>query len=126
MVNAKNSQVVCLSFAKGSEHDFSLFKRSRLPISGDILARVDTGYIGIREYHANTAIPKRASKKHKLTPEEKVNNRELSRLRVINEIVIGRLKYYRILSEKYRGRQRKFSLIFNLIAAVYNLKVTGF
>ena len=126
MVNAKNNQVVCLSFAKGSEHDFSLFKRSRLPISGDILARVDTGYIGIREYHANTAIPKRASKKHKLTPEEKVNNRELSRLRVINEIVIGRLKYYRILSEKYRGRQRKFSLIFNLIAAVYNLKVTGF
>jgi len=126
VVNAKNSQVVCLSFAKGSEHDFSLFKRSRLPISGDILARVDTGYIGIREYHANTAIPKRASKKHKLTPEEKVNNRELSRLRVINEIVIGRLKYYRILSEKYRGRQRKFSLIFNLIAAVYNLKVTGF
>ena len=126
VVNAKNDQVVCLEFAKGSEHDFSLFKRSRLPINSNILARVDTGYAGIKDYHANTAIPKRSSKLHKLTPDEKANNKELSRLRVVNEIVTGHLKINRILSEKYRGRQKNFCLIFTLIAAIYNLKIMGF
>jgi len=125
-VEDKTRRILCLNFAKGRVHDFNLYKRSRLPMSSSILARVDTGFVGITEYHSNTAIPVKASKKHKLTADEKARNKELSRLRVINEIVIGRLKIFRILAEKYRGRRRKFSMIFNLIASLYNRKLLGF
>ncbi|MDR2090449.1 MAG: hypothetical protein LBP62_02195 [Clostridiales bacterium] len=71
-------------------------------------------------------MPAKGGKKHKLTREEKARNREIFRERVINEIVIGRLKIFRILSEKYRGRWKKFGMIFNLIAALYNIKISGF
>jgi len=37
--------------------------------------------------------------------------------------VIGRLKVFRILSERYHNRRKRFGLRFNLIAAIYNLEL---
>jgi hypothetical protein len=34
--------------------------------------------------------------------------------------VIGKLKVFRILLERYRNRRRRFGLRVNLIAAIYN------
>lgn len=36
------------------------------------------------------------------------------------EHVIRRLKVFRILTERYRNRRKRFGLRFNLIAAIYN------
>ena len=52
--------------------------------------------------------------------EQKVANRELASQRIFVEHVIGKLKVFRILSERYRNRRKRFGLRFNLIASIYN------
>ena len=50
-------------------------------------------------------------------------NRELSQQRIFVEHVIGKLKVFRILSERYRTRRKRFGLRFNLIASLYNFEL---
>ena len=47
-------------------------------------------------------------------------NRDISSQRALNENVIGRLKRFKILSDKYRNRRKRFGLRFNLIAGIQN------
>jgi hypothetical protein len=86
-------------------------------------ALVDTGYLGLQKLHANTVMPKKKTKKQPLTKEEKAQNRKISSERVPCENVIGCLKRFRIIAEKYRNRRKRFGLRFNLIAAIYNLEL---
>jgi len=87
-------------------------------------ALVDTGYQGLQKLHASTIMPKKKSKKQPLTKQDEVQNRQISSQRVPCENVIGCLKRFRIVAEKYRNRRRRFGLRFNLIAAIYNLELT--
>jgi len=48
--------------------------------------------------------------------------RELSRKRILIENIIRRLMIFRILSERYRNRRKRFGLRFNLIAAICNME----
>jgi hypothetical protein len=89
----------------------------------EIKTLTDTGYQGIGKIHSNSELPKKRTKKNPLTPEDKRNNRELSSERVLNENVIGMLKRFKIISERYRNRRKRFGLRFNLIAAIYNMEL---
>ena len=80
----------------------------------------DTGYLGLQKIHTNTDMPKKKSKKNPLTPADKEQNRKLSSQRVLNEHAIGRIKRFKIISDKYRNRRKRFGLRFNLIAGIYN------
>lgn len=65
-------------------------------------------------------MPKKKSKKHPLSDEDKCQNRKISSDRVLNEHVIGKLKRFKIIADKYRNRRKRFCLRFNLIAGIYN------
>ena len=71
----------------------------------------------------NTSLPKKSSKKKPLTKEEKKQNRQISSERAVNENVIGSLKRFKIISDKYRNRRKRFGLRFNLIAGIHNLEL---
>jgi len=86
----------------------------------EIQAKTDTGYQGIKKLHANSILPKKKTKKNPLTAEEKASNRKVSSERVGNEHAIGFIKRFRILSERYRNRRKRFALRFNLIAGICN------
>ena len=83
----------------------------------------DTGYQGIKKLHANSELPKKKTKKQRLTKEERTKNRKLSSERVLNENVIGMLKRFKIISDRYRNRRKRFGLRFNLIAGIYNFEL---
>ena len=123
IVNQKTQAIIATAFAKGSQHDFELFKESRCFFSQHIRSLADTGYLGLGKLHANSQIPAKKSKLHPLTKEQKASNHKLSHERILVENVIRRLKIFRILSERYRNRRKRFSLRFNLIAAIYNLEL---
>lgn len=109
---------------KGREHDFNLFKRSDLRFKPKTKVRADRGYQGIQHQHSNSQTPirKPAKKTNKtLSAEQNAYNRELASKRMAIEHIIGKLKVFRILSERYRNRRRRFGLRLNLIAALYNL-----
>lgn len=68
-------------------------------------------------------MPVKKSKLHPLSQEQKASNRKLSHKRILIENIIRRLKIFRILSERYRNRRKRFGLRFNLIAAICNLEL---
>ena len=83
----------------------------------------DSGYQGIGKVHENSRIPTKKTKLHPLTGAQKATHRALSRQRILIENILCRLKVFRILSERYRNRRKRFRLRFNLIAAIYNLEL---
>jgi hypothetical protein len=89
----------------------------------NIKCEADTGYQGIVKVHTNSEIPKKKTKKKPLSKEQKRQNHSLSSSRVVIENVIREVKIFRIISEKYRNRRKRFGLRFNLIAAIYNLNL---
>jgi hypothetical protein len=123
IVDKKSKTVICTSFANGKRHDFRLFKESGVRIHREIKTVTDAGYQGLGEIHSNSALPKKKTKHHPLTKEDKRKNRELSSQRVLNENVIGMIKRFKIVSDRYRNRRKRFGLRFNLIAAIYNMEI---
>ena len=83
----------------------------------------DTGYQGLQKLHAKTQMPKKKSKKNPLTKKDKLSNQSLSREHVANENVIGMIKRFKIIADRYRNRRKRFALRFNLIAGIYNLEL---
>jgi hypothetical protein len=60
------------------------------------------------------------SKKKPLTKTDKVFNHRVSSVRVLNEHVIGLIKRFKIVADRYRNRRKRFGLRFNLIAGICN------
>ena len=101
-------------------HDIKLC-RAHLPRwRRETVCVVDAGYQGLGQIHQNTLGPYKASRGRPLGRARKRVNRAVSRLRVKIEQVIGALKRFRILAERYRNRRRRFGLRVNLIAGLYN------
>lgn len=122
-MDKKTKQVICTAFANGKRHDFRLFKESKTKINPDIKVITDTGYQGIQKLHSKSDLPKKKTKKNPLTKEDKQKNREVASARVVNENVIGMIKRFKIISDKYRNRRKRFGLRFNLISAIYNMEL---
>ena len=122
-MDKKEKLVICTNFTNGKRHDFRLFKESGVHIHPEIKSLTDTGYQGIHKFHQNSELPKKKTKKNPLTKEDKKKNRELSSERVLNENVIGMIKRFKIVADRYRNRRRRFGLRFNLIAGIYNFEL---
>ena len=120
VVDQKTRTVICTDFSNGKCHDFRLFKESRLLINPGIKVITDSGYQGIKKLHPQSELPKKRSKNKALTREDKKSNQKLAIERVVNENVIGALKRFKIISDRYRNRRKRFGLRFNLIAGLYN------
>jgi hypothetical protein len=87
----------------------------------EILA--DSGYQGIQKLHRKSRTPKKKSRKKPLTSDDKQLNRELSSRRVFCENVIGTVKRFKIVQDRYRNRRKRFGLRFNLISGIYNFEL---
>lgn len=123
IIDQKTLQIIATAFATGSTHDFKLFKDNYSGIDSEIMCLADSGYQGILKIHSSSETPTKKPKKKLLTDEQKAANRCLSQKRIYCEHVIGKLKIFRILKERYRNRRKRFGLRFNLIAALYNLSL---
>lgn len=58
-----------------------------------------------------------------LNREDKKSNQELAKVRVVGEHINRKLKIFKILSDRYRNRRKRFALRFNLIAGLYNYEL---
>ena len=82
----------------------------------------DSGYQGLAKLHANSVLPKKSTKNRPLSKQDRKQNRNISRKRIAVEHVIALVKRFRILSERYRNRRKRFSLRFSLIAGICNFE----
>jgi hypothetical protein len=122
IIEQNSRQIIDVQGAKGSEHDFKMFKDTiGKGISNSIPLDADSGYHGIKEYQPNSFIPIKSSKNHQLTKLEKAYNKRLSRRRVVIEHINGKIKTFRCMSYPYRGHcQNRHSLRMTLICGIIN------
>jgi IS5 family transposase len=93
-------------------------------LEGNIDCLGDKGYQGLQKLHSNSRIFKKKPRGGKSSYEDKKRNQELARTRVLGEHVNRKLKVFKILSLTSRNRRKRFSLRFNLIAALYNYELS--
>jgi len=123
VANQETGEIICTFFEQGGSHDFKIFKLSKLKIREELICLGDKGYQGIKKYHNKSLTPKKKPKNSRLSQEDKRQNQQLARQIIIIEHINRKLKIFRILSEKYRNRRRRFGLRFNLIAGLYNYEL---
>jgi len=103
-----------------------MFKESGVHVHADVCMEADGGYQGINKYHPNSSLPYKHTKNKALTKEQQQHNHTLSADRVHVEHTIRRLKVFRILSERYRNRRKRFDLRVSLIAGICNYQLCSF
>lgn len=109
-VDKASGRIICTAFANGKRHDFRLFKESRTRIHPETEILADSGYQGLQKRHTHTQLGQKKTKKKALTKGQKKANRRLAGQRVVNEHVIGKLKRFKIIADRYRNRRRRFGL----------------
>lgn len=110
----------------GSHHDKTIFEKERMKDKIPKGAKVegDKGYEGLqKDPDLNMIVPKKANRWHKLTLKDKLSNRKLAKERIIIEHVIGGMKFFQILSQRYRHQLEKNDRTFKNIAAIWNMKL---
>ncbi|KIC74751.1 putative transposase for insertion sequence element IS702 [Neochlamydia sp. EPS4] len=123
IVDKKSKKVICTAFSNGKKHDYKLFKESKVRWTDNRCAITDSEYTGIKKLQRNSRLPKKSRKRKPLTQEEKKQKQEISSERVVDENVIGSLKRFKIISDRYRNRRRRFGLRSNLIVMIYHYEI---
>ena len=123
LVNQMTQEIICIALGIGKQHDFKIFKNSKVHIRQEIQLLADKGYQGINRYHSNSQTPYKKPRRAQLSPAQKRFNREHARRRIRVEHIIRLLKTFRILSSRYRNRRKRFGLRVNLIAGIYNYEL---
>ncbi len=102
--------------APGSVRDKKVYDGSRVVVPRDAKRTGDTAYLG-----TGLKTPTRKPKGGELTEAQKSENRKLSRRRVAAEHGIGKMKVWRIASERYRNPHRRHTLIMKNVAGLHNM-----
>jgi hypothetical protein len=106
--------------AQGSVHDFRLCKETLLLFCLAVMILADSGYQGIKDYHAASEIPIKRSRKQPLSEAETAHNTDLSRRRVFIENINAKVKVFKIMTYPYRNRRRRHLLRTKLVYAILN------
>jgi hypothetical protein len=122
---------------EGSIHDYKLLKYE-LDVNQDWFKKtkvyVDLGYFGMKkDYLSSSSIfmPHKKPRKSKnnpnpsLTKQQKAENKILSKTRVFVEHVIGGIKIFRCLSDRFRNHIKLLEDIFiGISSAIWNFKIS--
>ena len=102
--------------APGRVHDKRVYDRARVIAPPGVARYGDTAYLG-----TGLRTPARKPPRGRLTARQKAGNRRLARKRVAAEHGIGKLKIWRIASERYRNPVRRHTVILKNVAGLHNL-----
>jgi len=126
VIDRKTELIICTELFNGKAHDGTIFKTTT-PVNPNILVLGDSGYRGIQKVHANTQLPIRHKEDiAKLSDEQKSvrkeTNKKISSIRMKIEHIIGRVKNFKIVAEKYRNQRKRLLLRFNLFCGIVNFE----
>ena len=110
---------------KGRKHDYDIYKKNYTVTPKQVVTVVDLGYLGIEKDFPEqlSALPYKKKIKQDLSQEEKEYNIIHSKKRIIVEHTISRLKKYRIMSEIFRNKLRKYNRISDIVAGLVNYRI---
>ncbi len=125
MVNDHGLVIHKTSHKKGRRHDYDIYKKNHLITPKEITNVFDLGYLGVEKDFPKqlSVLPYKKKRNIELSQEEKQFNKSHSRKRIVIEHTICRLKKYRIQSEVFRNRLRKYNKISDIVVGLINYRI---
>lgn len=118
--NPKLKQIISIQIEDGRKHDLNIARKYLKEMVTYPCIMADLAYKGFHQIKSKLLIPIKKPKNLSLPQIEKQINQGISRRRITIEHINGKLKHFRILTERYRNRRKRFGLRMNLIAGMVN------
>ncbi len=110
---------------KGRRHDYNIYKKNHHVTHPQVVNVVDLRYLGVEKDFPEqlSALPYKKKRNQFLSDDEKEYNKIHSKKMIIVEHTINRLKKYRIQSEVFRNRLRKYDKVSDIVAGLINYRI---
>ena len=125
MVNNPGLIIHKLNHKKGKRHDYNIYKKNDPTTPRQVVNVFDLGYLGVEKDFPGqiSSLPNRKKRSQKdLSQEEKEHNQYDSRKRIVIEHIICRMKRYRIMSDIFRNKLRKYNRISDIVSGLVNYR----
>ena len=122
MVNGEGLILHKTEHKKGRKHDYEIFKNKHPITPLQVENVLDLGYMGVKNDFptVKSVLPFRKNRKSELSNEEKKHNRKHSKLRVIVEHTVSRIKKYGIMGTKFRNRLGRYDRTSDIVSGLVN------
>lgn len=135
-VNSAGLIVHKAGHAKGSTHDYALFKRHHPHLPDNVHLGLDLGYLGIvADYpQLNCMLPfkrknpgrgKHGVKAQELSVEQKAFNKQLAKERVVVEHTNSRVKKFHIWADEFKNRLKHYDSMTDIVCGLVNFRIAG-
>jgi hypothetical protein len=120
-----NKKILFLSETyEGSTHDKAICDEEDFHFPKYIRLWIDNGFEGLNPDDVEIQRPKRKPRKKEFTLDDKLQNKEISRVRVKVEHAIGFCKIFRIVKDEIRAYKDNFrDLVLEIACALANFKL---
>ena len=112
---------------RGRIHDYEIFKNKHPMTPLQVENVLDLGYLGVKNDFPtvkSVVLPfRKKRKKGELSDEEKKHNRKHSKLRVIVEHTVSRIKKFGIMGMKFRNRLKRYDHASDIVSGLVNFRI---
>ena len=109
--------------SEGKKHDKKLFEENIIEFPEEIIIEGDSGFQGIGELLKNEVVlPRKKQKGKERKKEDKRFNKKLSRSRILVENVIGKMKQFGVMKERYRNKFEDYDKKVEIVVGLVNLR----
>ena len=125
MVNNRGFIIHKSAKKKGRRHDYDIYKKNHPITPKQVVNVFDLGYLGVEKEYPNqlSSLPNRKKRSMKLSQEELEYNKSHSKIRIVIEHAICRLKKYNILADVFRNKLRKYSKVSDIVSGLINYRI---
>ena len=110
---------------KGRRHDYDIYKKNHPLVPKDVVNVFDLGYLGVEKDFPEqlSVLPHRKKRSLGRSQEEMEYNKNHSTKRIVIEHTICRLKKYRIFTDVFRNRLKKYNRVSDIVAGLVNYRI---
>ena len=126
MVNTEGLILHKTGHSNGRKHDYDIYKHNHPTITPSQVDNiVDLGYLGIEKDFptVKSVLPIKKKKNTSLSNDDMRYNKNHSRLRIIVEHTICKIKKFGIMCTKFRNKLRRYNNISDIISGLLNFRV---
>ena len=125
MVNSEGLILHKTGHRSGRKHDYDIYKHNHSITPSQVENIVDLGYLGIEKDFPTVKSVLRVKKKKGtlLSCDERTYNKNHSRLRIIVEHTICKIKKFGIMGTKFRNRLRRYDNVSSIVSGIVNFRI---
>jgi hypothetical protein len=126
MVNREGLILHKTEHKKGRKHDYDIYKNKHPTTPPQVENFLDLGYMGVQNDFptVKSVLPfRKKRKKGELSDEEKRHNRKHSKLRVIVEHTVSRIKKFGIMGTKFRNNLGRYDHASDIVSGLVNFRI---